>query len=291
MAQAAKDKKSKSKTAEPAAQPGPNLPILVLAIIGMGLSGYLTYAAWSLKQLAGCVVGGSCDVVLSSQWSTLFGMPTSFWGFLTYALLAAVAWNKRTAAQWKTVWCISLFGVLYSVYLTSVSIFVLQAACPYCLTSFGLMTTIFVVTVFQRPARMAAFRWGSWLVKTAVPALVVIIALHLNFAGYLGKSAAAEDPWIRGLAVHLAKTDAKFYGAFWCPHCKDQKEMFGSSVDRLPYVECSPAGPNGPLADACKAARIESYPTWVINGQRYTGTQTLEDLARFSDYKPDGSKQ
>jgi uncharacterized membrane protein len=290
MAKAARDKRSKSKPAEPVPQDGPNLPILALAIIGMGLSGYLTYAAWSLKQLAFCTAGSGCDVVLSSPWSSLFGMPTSFWGFLTYALLAAIAWNKRTAAQWKTAWCVSLFGVLYSLYLTGVSVFTLDAACPYCLTSLGLMTTIFVVTIFQHPARMAAFRWGSWLVKTAVPALVVIIALHLNFAGYLGKSAAAEDPWIRGLAVHLAKTDAKFYGAFWCPHCKEQKEMFGGSVDRLPYVECSPAGPNGPLAQACKEARIESYPTWLINGQRYTGTQTLEDLAQFSNYKPDGSK-
>ena len=64
----------------------------------MGLSGYLTYSAWALKQLAGCTEGSACDIVLSSQWSTLFGMPTAFWGFLTYALLAAIAWNKRTAS-------------------------------------------------------------------------------------------------------------------------------------------------------------------------------------------------
>jgi thiol-disulfide isomerase/thioredoxin len=93
------------------------------------------------------------------------------------------------------------------------------------------------------------------------------------------------------LAVHLTKIDAKFYGAFWCPHCKQQKEMFGSSVDRVPYIECSPGGQRAPVAQVCKDARIDTYPTWVITGQRYSGTQTLEALAQISNYKLDGAKR
>jgi uncharacterized membrane protein len=291
MAKQARDKKGKAKTPAPvAAQDGPNWPIFGLAVIGMGLSGYLSYTAWTLKQVAGCTEGSACDVVLSSQWATLFGLPTSFWGFLTYALLAAIAWNKRTAAQWKAAWLVSIFGVFYSLYLTGVSFFILEAACPYCLTSLGLMTAIFAVVLYQWPKRTAGFSWAPWLAKSAAPALLIIVALHLHYAGYWGKTAAAEDPWIRGLATHLAKTDAKFYGAFWCPHCKEQKEMFGSSVDRLPYIECSPGGPRAPTASACREARIDTYPTWVINGQRYNGTQTLEALAQYSNYKPAGEK-
>jgi uncharacterized membrane protein len=291
MANPAKDKKVKVKLAEQTvAQDGPNWPIFALAVIGMGLTGYLTYSAWAVKQLAGCVEGSACDVVLSSQWATLFGMPTAFWGFLTYLLLAAIAWNKRTAAQWKAAWFVSLFGVLYSLYLTVVSFYVLEAACPYCLTSLGLMTAIFAIATFQRPARIAGFSWGPWLAKSTGTALVLIVALHLHYAGYWGKRAAAEDPWIRGLAAHLTKIDAKFYGASWCPHCQQQKEMFGSSVDRVPYIECSPGGPRAPVAQICKDARIESYPTWIINGQRYDGTQTLQALAQFSDYKHTGGK-
>ena len=291
MANVARDKKGKSKTTDQAAaQDGPNWPILGLAVIGMGVSGYLTYSAWALKQLAGCTEGSACDIVLSSQWSMLFGMPTSLWGFLTYALLAAIAWNKRTEAQWKTAWLVSFFGVLYSLYLTGVSLFSLDAACPYCLTSLGLMSAIFAVVLFQRPKQMAGFSWGPWLAKSVAPALVVIVALHLHYAGYWGKTASAEDPWIRGLASHLTKIDAKFYGASWCPHCKQQKEMFGGSVDRVLYIECSPGGQRAPVAQVCKDARIESYPTWVINGQRYGGTQTLEALAQFSSYKHVGGK-
>jgi uncharacterized membrane protein len=290
MANAARDKKSKARSGPlPAAQDDPNWPIFALAVIGMGLSGYLTYSAWTLNQLAGCTEGSACDIVLSSPWATLFGMPTSFWGFLTYALLAAIAWNKRTPAQWKTAWFVALFGVLYSLYLTLISFYSLDAACPYCLTSLGIMAAIFAVASCQRP-QMVGFSWGPWLAKTIGTAVVVVVALHLHYAGYWGKTAAAEDPWIRGLATHLTKIDAKFYGASWCPHCKQQKEMFGSSVDRVPYIECSPGGPRAPVAQACKDARIESYPTWIIKGQRYGGTQTLEALAQFSEYKHVGGK-
>jgi uncharacterized membrane protein len=263
----------------------PNWPLFGLALIGMALSGYLTFTAWQGKLVAGCSVGSACDAVLSSRWSTLLGMPTSFWGFLTYALLAAIAWNKRSDTQWKAAWVVSFFGLLYSVYLTSVSLLVLHAACPYCLSSLALMTAIFVTVTMQRPDKLPNFSWGPWLAKTAGTALVLILALHLHYAGYLGKGAGPEDPWIRGLAEHLSRINAKFYGASWCPHCSEQKEMFGSSVARLPYVECSTGGPGSRQTEPCAKAGVESYPTWTINGSRYTGTQSLENLAEASKYK------
>lgn len=289
MAQAAKSKKAKSKSSQTVVKDAPNWPLLGLAVIGMILAAYLTVMAWQEKLLAFCAAGSACDAVLSSRWSTLFGMPTSFWGFLTYALLAAIAWNKRSESQWKVAWIISLFGLLYSLYLTWVSLFEVRAACPYCLSSLALMTAIFITVAIQRPKNLSGFSWGPWLAKSAGGALVIVLALHLHYAGYWGKTAGPEDPWIRGLAEHLTKTNAKFYGAGWCPHCKEQKEMFGSSVKRVPYVECSPGGPGTPQAAVCTAAGVESYPTWTIDGQRYVGTQSLENLAQFSKYKDQGA--
>ena len=288
MAQAAKSKKAKPKSSRTVVKDAPNWPMLGLAVIGMVLAAYLTVMAWQEKLVAFCAAGSACDAVLSSRWSTLFGMPTSFWGFLTYALLAAIAWNKRSESQWKIAWIISLFGLLYSLYLTWVSLFEVRAACPYCLSSLALMTAIFITVAMQRPKNLSGFSWGPWLAKSAGGALVIVLALHLHYAGYWGKTAGPEDPWIRGLAEHLTKTNAKFYGAGWCPHCKEQKEMFGSSVKRVPYVECSPGGPGTPQAAVCTAAGVESYPTWTINGQRYVGTQSLENLAQFSKYKDQG---
>ena len=111
--------------------------------------------------MAGCTVGSACDVVLNSRWSTLLGMPTSFWGFLTYALLAAIAWNRYADSQWKFAWFVTVVGLLYSLYLTGISFFVLQAACPYCLTSLGLLSVIFVTLLVAKACASAAFFLGS----------------------------------------------------------------------------------------------------------------------------------
>jgi uncharacterized membrane protein/glutaredoxin len=292
----AKTSKNKStsiiQTAAPSmANQHPNWPILALAIAGMILSGYLTYSAWQGQSVAGCTVGSACDIVLNSRWSKLLGMPISFWGFLTYALLAAIAWNKTTPSQWKIAWTVTLIGLLYSLYLTGVSLIVLESACPYCLTSLGLMAAMFAVLLMRRPAKMPGFSWGPWVGKTAGAAALIIIALHLHYSGYIGKTAGPEDPWIRGLVEHLAKTNARFYGASWCPHCTEQKELFGTSHSRLPYIECSPGGPRAPQAQACNDAGIKSYPTWIINGQRYSGIQSLDSLAQVSNYKSEGAKK
>lgn len=287
MAKAAKSKKSRQDRTAPqtALRQGPNWALLALSLAGVALTAYLTFAAWQGRLVAGCTAGDPCDVVLNSRWSTLFGMPTSFWGLLTYALLAAIAWNRPSPAQWKWAWIVSVAGLGYSLYLTGVSFFVLQAACPYCLASLFLMAAIFAVVLYGRPAELAALHWGPWLAKSVGVTLVAVVALHLHYAGYWGKAPRPEDPWIRGLAEHLAKTDAKFYGASWCPHCQEQKESFGASASRVPYIECSPGGPKAASAPTCVEAGIKSYPTWIINGQRYVGTQTLENLAQYSQYK------
>src|SRR5262249_12706256 len=156
----------------------------------------------------------------------------------------------------------TFFGVLYSAYLTTISLTVLHSACPYCLTSLTLMTTLFIATTLQRPGTLANFRWGSWLSKTVPPAAAVILLLHLNYTGALGEPPAAEDPLVRMLAIHLSQSGAKMYGAYWCPHCLQQKSYFGASASRLPYIECTPNGQGGPQSAECKAAGIQSYPTW-----------------------------
>ncbi|OGZ99029.1 MAG: hypothetical protein A3H69_03015 [Candidatus Sungbacteria bacterium RIFCSPLOWO2_02_FULL_47_9] len=73
-----------------------------------------------------------------------------------------------------------------------------------------------------------------------------------------------------------------FYGAFWCPHCQNQKAMFGNSVKYLPYVECST--PNGQSQlDVCKKENVIGYPTWVYpDGSRESGEIEMSRLAEKS---------
>ena len=280
-----KKRHDKKETVQEAPQRAvPNWPLFALALVGMALTGYLTATAWSGQTVAGCAAGSGCDLVLASRWSKLFGLPVSFWGFLAYASLAAIAFVKRSDLHWKLAWVVALFGVFYSIYLTSVSLFELNAACPYCLTSLALMAVILGVVSYQRPPDLSSFSWRPWLSKTVLVGLLVVIALHLHYAGVWGKAAAPEEPKVRALAEHLAKGNAKFYGAYWCPHCEDQKLMFGASANRLPYIECSPQGARGPLAKICSDARIERFPTWIIGGDRREGVLTLTELARYSAF-------
>lgn len=88
----------------------------------------------------------------------------------------------------------------------------------------------------------------------------------------------------QGLAKHLQQTGAKMYGAYWCPHCADQKALFGAAVETMPYVECDPNGEK-PQPDLCQAKQIEGYPTWEIAGQLYPGTRSLLELAALSNYQ------
>jgi uncharacterized membrane protein len=251
----------------------------------MLLTSYLTWTHWTGDSVKGCTVGSSCDIVLSSQWATLLGFPTSAWGFLAYATLAGVAFVRRAARHWWAAWTIALFGVLYSVYLTTVSLTILHAACPYCLSSLTLMASVFALTTFQRPVALTNFRWGSSLLKIVPAALAIILVLHLHYTGVIGQAPAPEDPQTRALAVHIARSGAKMYGAYWCPHCQQQKAYFGASADRLPYVECSPNGQNGPEADVCRSEGIQSYPTWVINGKHLDEVMTLKQLAEATGFQ------
>ena len=288
MGRSSRGKKGRKKEAEVRSpdRAMPNWALFGLSLLGMGLAGYLTVVSWTGQEVAGCPVGSGCDVVLGSQWGKLLGLPTSFWGFLTYLGLAAIAFVKKSHSHWRWAWGLSIFGLLYSLYLTTISFVKLEAACPYCLTSATLMAVILGVVTYQRPAELPVPSYRQWLIQASAGSAVLVLALHLIFYSGLGSSKATEEiPQLQALAEHLTNAGAKFYGAFWCPHCEDQKAMFGASVHRLPYIECSPGGRRAPQASVCNAAGIRSYPTWFINGRRYEGAHSLKRLAQLSGFK------
>lgn len=92
-------------------------------------------------------------------------------------------------------------------------------------------------------------------------------------------SACARDERMDAFAQCLGDKGAVFYGAFWCPHCQNQKKLFGKSQDLLPYVECSTPDGKEQL-QSCKDQEITSYPTWrFADGSELRGEVSLEDLA------------
>ena len=266
-------------------RPGPNWPLLAVSSLGMLLTGYLAWTAFSGGAVQGCSAGGGCDIVLTSRWATLLGLPTSLWGLFGYTALAGIAFVRRADTHWSYAWTIAFFGVCYSVYLTVVSLTILESACPYCLTSLGLMTGTLALVVLQRPPEMAHRSWVGLVAGRGALAAVVILLLHANYTAPQAEPAGPEDPMTRALAEHLTEEGVLFYGASWCPHCQEQKRLFGASASRLPYIECSPAGPNAPQAPSCNIAGVQTYPTWVIKGRRIVGqVLSLAELANATGF-------
>jgi glutaredoxin len=72
----------------------------------------------------------------------------------------------------------------------------------------------------------------------------------------------------------LTEKGAVFYGTEWCPHCNNQKAMFGDAMKNINFIDCDKE------SQACTTAGIEGYPTRVFkDGSKTPGTQEFAALA------------
>lgn len=109
---------------------------------------------------------------------------------------------------------------------------------------------------------------GWWIIT------LVLIGALIAFLTVQAKKPGKYDEF----AQCISDSGAKFYGAWWCPHCQTQKAVFGKSSRLLPYVECQSKSRES--FAICNDQDIKSYPTWIFaNGSRVTGEQTFEQLA------------
>lgn len=212
------ERKKKKKKKEPVLKmmERPNWVLTGLAAAGMLLTAYLAITGWLDKAPILCTDGSSCDIVQQSRWGTFLGLPTAFWGFITYTALFYIGFKIRnTGTHWKSAWTVSMIGLGYSVYLITISMVVIQAACAYCITSFILMSIIFGVVTVQRPKELPRFRFASFARQTVIITAVIVGGMHLHYSGVFDPMAGPEAPFLKGLAEHLTKDDAMMYGAYW----------------------------------------------------------------------------
>ncbi|KAL5679120.1 hypothetical protein ACJX0J_005505, partial [Zea mays] len=109
---------------------------------------------------------------------------------------------------------------------------------------------------------------------TSLAVAVIIASLLITddfvLQPYETEISTESSPFAIALAKHLHSIGAKMYGAFWCSHCNEQKQMFGHEATKiLDYVECFPngAGKGKKMTAECAAAGLEGFPTWFINGK------------------------
>jgi uncharacterized membrane protein len=112
---------------------------VALATIGLADSMYLTWIKLAQRE-ALCSGIGSCEVVNSSQYAELAGIPIALFGALAFlTILFSLLFDNRVRLLQDNglvfVFGLSLAGVLYSIYLTYIELFVINAICPFCVLS------------------------------------------------------------------------------------------------------------------------------------------------------------
>jgi len=103
----------------------------------------------------------------------------------------------------------------------------------------------------------------------------IVVVLIAAYAGFWYHSNHQYD----GFAKCLSSRQAKMYGLYWCPHCAEQKAMFGKAFQYVPYVECGIKGSHE-LAAECTAAGVKLFPSWQFGGNKpIEGVFPMQELS------------
>lgn len=287
------------------------IAMAVLATVGVIDTGTITLKRWGLLGDLICPMGSDgCDKVLNSPWGTIAeGIPLSFVGLLAYGavllmallpLLPGLNENKTDLSRrtWWGLFTVSLGMAVFSGVLLGLMVVKIQAFCFFCLLSGILSLLLLILSVVG----------GGWDDPGQLIFRGILLALAVLLGGLIWASVLDPDraelptgqgvaplvttdssPAALALADHLTAAGAVMYSAYWCPHCHEQKELFGKEATaKLNVVECAADGENN-QADLCRSKGLEGFPSWEINGSIESGVASLDTLAERSGYS--GNKE
>jgi uncharacterized membrane protein len=124
------------------------LAALILALIGTGIAGYLTYVHYAGIEPV-CAIAHGCEKVQTSEWAKLAGVPVALLGLLGYAgiLLALLVRDDETGRFAATA--LAWVGFAFSAYLTYREIWTIDAICVWCVASAVTLTLLVIVTTVR----------------------------------------------------------------------------------------------------------------------------------------------
>jgi len=119
-----------------------------LATFGIGVATYIAIAD-SGGGSPVCVAGGhGCQTAAESSYSHLFGVNIAVFGIFGYVLLLGAALLRGDLAR-MAGFAIALVGFGYSLYLTYLEVFTIEAVCQWCVASAVLMTLLFATNAVR----------------------------------------------------------------------------------------------------------------------------------------------
>ncbi|MGB7442340.1 MAG: vitamin K epoxide reductase family protein [Coleofasciculaceae cyanobacterium] len=268
----------------------------------------------------------SCNDVLSSPYASVFGLPLTLFGCFAYVGMAAFALSplavnleQKKALRSKLedwTWLLLFAGAtamtIFSGYLMYLLAFEIKAACPYCIGSALFSLSMLILTIIGRSWEDIGQIFFIGIVVGMVT-LIGTLGVYANVGNVASSNGDCTQitlaprniqprPKIGGwkitttsgeaeiaLATHLQEIGAKKYSAYWCPHCYEQKQLFGEEAfSEINVIECAPDGTDG-QPQVCQDAGVQGFPSWEINGELTSGVKTLEELADLSGYQ--GSRE
>lgn len=122
--------------------------IVVLAMAGLGVSGYLLWYDFMTRRGA-CPLTGffGCTAILTSVYSRIFGIPLALFGFIWFLAIVLFAALVARDAKWlKLLLAWSLVGVIGVIGLVYTEIFLIGAICPFCTSAHVLGVLILALT-------------------------------------------------------------------------------------------------------------------------------------------------
>lgn len=129
---------------------------IVVLLVALGVSGYLSYLKIDTDQTAACIAGGTfdCNTVLNSVYSEIMDIPIAYLGFgLNVVMLGLLLLERRvnffTEHAPTIFFGIVTFAFVFSVYLVYLQARVIRAYCPWCLAHEALIAGLFVMGIFR----------------------------------------------------------------------------------------------------------------------------------------------
>ena len=141
---------------QPLTKPSPNRgwiwAIMAVALIGIADTLYLILEAYYGGGVK-CFIVGGCTTVLTSKYAVFYGIPLTWWGlgFYVSVFLAINIFEMYGFVLWlKLLSLITSIGLLVSLTLLCLQVFVIKALCFYCLTSLASSTALFVLILILK---------------------------------------------------------------------------------------------------------------------------------------------
>lgn len=126
---------------------------IVVAFLGFLDASYLTAHHYS-GVLPPCFITQGCDVVTTSAYSTILGIPVALLGTLYYLTVLVLGFiyidKKKDWVILKALPVVNTLGLLASAWFVYAQVFIIHALCMYCLLSAASSTTLFILMIFLR---------------------------------------------------------------------------------------------------------------------------------------------